>query len=730
MIYRVIVDVQSQDVDRIFDYRAEGDIPVGSRVVVPFGKKQIEGYVVGTAKTTDVPSEKLKSICRTVDALPAITGEMLSVMRFMQTRYHVTAATALRQFLPGEMRRGTVKESVEQFVRLKEGLDATALAAEETRSKKRAELLLFFADGKTEKLSEARKRYGVSAVNGLIEKGYFTVTEIQKNRVPLSEASVAATPVTLKPTQEAALKKINESKKRVQLLFGVTGSGKTEVYLRLIEAALSQGKTAIMLVPEIALTPQTLTRLRSRFGERVAILHSGLSAGERFDEWWRLRTGKAVIAVGARSAIFAPLENLGVIVVDEEHETSYQSESNPRYFTKEIALHRAAYNGCKLVLGSATPAVESYLSAQNGEYELVEMRERVNKRPLPKMEIADMRKEMRRGNHTLFSSLLKEHLQTTLEEGNQAILFLNRRGYSSTVICRDCGYVAKCAHCDVSLTYHKGENRLKCHYCNAQYKMPELCPECGSPHLKFGHVGTERVVMELQELFPEARILRMDNDTTRTKEGHYKILKAFSEKEADILVGTQMIAKGHDFPSVTLVGVLDADMGLHFSDYRSGERTFQLITQVAGRSGRADKSGKVILQTFTPDNYVLDFAGRYDYESMAQSELSLRRATMFPPYARIVRVLASGTDEKKVVAAIKTAYENLEKVYAAHREEFIFFQKMKAPILRLQTKFRYQILMRIKEGNTSLLTEIYEAALPANTPYVSVFVEENPNNMT
>lgn len=731
MFYRVIVDIQSQDVDRIFDYAADFFVPVGSRVVVPFGRKEIEGYVVETAEKTDLPPDKIKNIIRTVDPVPAITEEMLSVMRFMQKRYHVTAVSALRQFLPGEMRRGVVKESLFEVATLSESFDFSSFTENERRAKKQVETLRILREtGGEFPLPALREKFGATVVAGLIDRGALEVKEVKKERTPLAFLSQNAAAVTLKPAQERALARLKSSKKRVALLFGVTGSGKTEVYLRRIEDALAQGKTAIMLVPEIALTPQTLSRLRSRFGDRVAILHSGLSAGERFDEWWRLRRGDAVIAVGARSAIFAPLENVGVIVIDEEHESSYQSESNPRYFTKEIALCRAKYNDCKLILGSATPAVESFLAAKEGKYDLVEMTERVNKRPLPKMEIADMRKEVKAGNHTVFSSLLKEELQTALDEGNQAILFLNRRGYSSTVICQSCGYVAKCENCDVPLTYHSAEHRLKCHYCNAQYRLPSVCPACGYPHLGFERSGTERVCMDLQKLFPEARILRMDNDTTKNKEGHYRILKTFSERQADILVGTQMIAKGHDFPAVTLVGVLDADMGLHFSDYRSGERTFQLITQVAGRSGRADKPGKVVLQTFTPDNYILEFAKKYDYVGMAESELSLREATLFPPFSKIVRVLATGTDEKKVVAAIRLAYENLSKVYERHREEFYFFQKMKSPIFRLQTKFRYQILMRIPENASALLGEIYDAALPAANPAVSVFVEENPGSMS
>ncbi|MDE7158707.1 MAG: primosomal protein N', partial [Clostridiales bacterium] len=423
----------------------------------------------------------------------------------------------------------------------------------------------------------------------------------------------------------------------------------------------------------------------------------GLSAGERFDEWWRLRTGDAKIAIGARSAIFAPLENLGVIVVDEEHDGSYVSESSPRYNTFDIALLRAQHNGCKLILGSATPSVETYKRAAEGEFELVSLPDRINARPLPEVELVDLRREVRRGNASPFSQVLQEKLERCLNGGNQAILFLNRRGFSQTVICRDCGYVAKCEHCDVALTYHSEEDCLKCHYCGTKYHTLTGCPECGGKHIRFVGTGTQRVVGELKKLYPAARILRMDNDTTSGKEGHYKILKQFAERKADILVGTQMVAKGHDFPSVTLVGILDADMSLHFPDYRSGERTFQLVTQVAGRSGRASERGEVVLQTYDPDNYILRFAAKYDYEGFYRHEVGMRAAGMFPPFAKIVRVMVTGENEKETVEALKEVYAELEKIYSANTEKFLFFHKMYAPIKRIQNKFRYQVLMRLTQ---------------------------------
>ena len=528
--------------------------------------------------------------------------------------------------------------------------------------------------------------------------------------------------------QRRAVDTVNTDGRTVQLVHGVTGSGKTEIYLTLIAERLKEGKSAIFLVPEISLTPQMFSQLRARFGKNAAILHSGLSAGERFDEWWRLRTGEAKIAVGARSAIFAPLENLGIVIIDEEHDSSYFSESAPRYNTFDIAYLRAKKNGCKLVLGSATPAVETYKRAKEGEFSLIRLDKRINKKPLPEMIIADMRREVRRGNNTAFSAVLKEELEKCLAAEKQAILFLNRRGYSQTVICKECGYVAKCEACDVSLTYHREEKCLKCHYCGAKYNLLSACPECGGVKLTYAGTGTQRVVYDLQKLYPNARILRMDNDTTSGKEGHYKILKAFAEHKADILVGTQMIAKGHDFPAVTLVGILDADMSLHFSDYRSGERTFQLLTQVAGRSGRAEEKGRVVLQTFDPENDVLGFATSYDYEGFYENEVSMRAAMEFPPFSKIVRVLVTGEEEKKALEALKEVYFALEKLYTDNAEKFLFFNKMRSPIKKIQNKYRYQVLMRLSDS--SVLPQIYDICAEARNRDVLVSVEENPANMS
>ncbi len=724
MIAEVIVDIAASETDRIFDYLCDDEIQVGSRVRAPFGGKVLPGFVMRVKERSSYPVEKLKKVLPCEDELPALNGECLDLAEKLARRYRVPKALTLRLFLPAEMRTGKIRERTKNYARL-------LLPLEECKIIKSAKNQLgaaaYLAEhGKTE-CAYLNGRYPGGAA-ALQKKGYVEITQEQVLRDPYKEVEGAQTVRPLTPDQARAVKSIQEDERTVQLVHGVTGSGKTEIYLTLIAAQLRQGKSSIFLVPEISLTPQMLAQLRARFGKNAAILHSGLSAGERFDEWWRLRTGEAKIAIGARSAIFAPLENIGVILIDEEHDSSYSSESAPRYNTFDVALLRAKRNGCKLVLGSATPSVETYKRAKEGEFALLRLEKRINQKPLPEIIIADMRREVRRGNNSSFSGILREEIEKCLAAKQQVILFLNRRGYSQTVVCKECGYVAKCAACDVSLTYHREEKCLKCHYCGMKYAPLTACPECGGIKLTYTGTGTQKIAYELQKAYPAARILRMDNDTTSGKEGHYKILKTFAEHKADILVGTQMIAKGHDFPAVTLVGVLDADMSLHFADYRSGERTFQLLTQVAGRSGRAEEKGRVVLQTFDPENDVLGFATSYDYEGFYENEISLRAAMAFPPFSKIVRVLVSGEEDKKVVDTLRQVYFGLEKLYKDNPEKFLFFNKMRAPIKRIQNKHRYQVLMRL--SNSDILPQIYDICAEAKTREVLVSVEENPGNLS
>ena len=486
----------------------------------------------------------------------------------------------LRLFIPAAMRGGRVRELTRQYARLSEAyrdrdpnefIKKTALAQHELFE------YLLTEKPEGELVSELTKVVSASALRNLAGRGIVEITDAEQMRLPYADVKAGEyVPVELTGEQKSAVVAITAAKGKTFVLHGVTGSGKTEVYMRCIEEALAAGRTAIMLVPEISLTPQVLRSFRSRFGDKVAVLHSALGQGEKFDEWRKCLSGEAKVVLGARSAVFAPLENVGIIIIDEEHDSSYISDRTPRYSTAEVAEWRIKYNGANLVLGSATPSVETYYAAKTGRYELLELTGRVNKRPLPEIEIVNMCREIALGNNSIFSAPLLRELDACLESGNQAMLFLNRRGYASFVMCRACGFVAKCERCDVSLVYHREENRLKCHYCGNMYSMLDVCPKCGSPFIREGYIGTEKVVRLLEEMYPGVGVLRMDNDSTRTKGAHARILGEFGEKKARILVGTQMIAKGHDFPDVTLVGILDADMSLHTADYRSAERTFQI----------------------------------------------------------------------------------------------------------------------------------------------------------
>lgn len=732
MIAEVIVDITHSEVDKVFDYNiGEANVEIGYRVSVPFSNRKIEGLIIGIKDKSDLPENKIKNIIEVLDDFPALTAESLNLVNYISQKYSVSKASAIRLFLPAEMRRGRVSEKLVEFITLNPELNfVEILNTIKKNASKQISALEFVRENNRVRASKIRAKFGASAIKNLLDKNYFLIEKVRVCRLPYSEMLSEDKTVTLTAYQNKAIESINSTDKQVTLLHGVTGSGKTEVYLELIKQVIQTGKTAIMLVPEISLTPQMFKQLRARFNELCAIIHSGLSAGERFDEWSRLRSGEAKIAIGARSAIFAPLENLGIIIIDEEHDGSYESESNPRYSTIDIAKKRAEYNNCKLVIGSATPSIESYLSAKNKVYNLVKMPERINKRPLPEIIVADMRQEVRRGNNSYFSSALKDELTNTLSAKKQAIIFLNRRGFSQQVICRDCGYVAKCATCDVSLNYHKAGDLLKCHYCGTNYKMLSACPECGSTNINLIGTGTQKIVDELKTLFPSASIARMDNDTTRNKEGHYKILSAFAKGESDILVGTQMIAKGHDFPNVTLVGILDADMSLYFSDYRSSERTYQLLTQVAGRSGRAGDKGTVVLQTFSPQNAVLRFAMDYNYEGFFERELAIRKATHFPPFALIIRILVESPKEECAIEGLKSIYLPIKAEYDKNPDKFLFFNKMKSPIKRLKNNFRYQILMRINAEDENLRNKIYQIATSVPLQNALLSIEENPSNMS
>lgn len=722
MMLEVIVDISAAEVDRPFDYEGD-DVPLGSRVSVSFGNKRTVGFVVGKKEKSDYPNLKRAEYLDT-----PVNDEQLFLMNTMREKYNLRHIDVLRLFIPVKLRDERDPEAKKLFLSFNSSLTDDQVAEAVKRAKKQAEAVEFLRGKDGEYNSVLCETFGAGAVKALRDKGILIESEVHETRVPLKTLGGSVKKVTLTPAQQNAVDKISTGK-GVYLLHGVTGSGKTEVYQSVIERVLQQGKTAIMLVPEISLTPQILGIFRARFGDNVALLHSGLNASERYDEWKRLLDGRAKIAIGARSAVFAPLKNIGAIIIDEEHDSSYISESNPRYDTKEIAQIRAANCGAVLVLGSATPDMETYLKATEGKFNLIELKNRISAHKLPEMEIVDMVQEFRYGNRSLFSVTLADAIKAALDRKEQVMLFLNRRGFASFIMCKSCGYVAKCEDCDVSLTYHKSENVLKCHCCGRRYHALSKCPECGSTEIKQGKTGTEKVAEELKNLFPDARILRMDNDTTTRKDSYFRILDQFAAGKADVLVGTQMIAKGHDFPNVTLVGILEADAALYFSDYRSSERTFQLITQVAGRAGRADKKGRVILQTYAPRHYVFKFARTYDYEGFWRKEINTRMVTKFPPFTKVVRVLVAAQDEQSVVDCTRNIYRGVQALELKYGK-FVYLGAAKSPVTRMNGLTRYQVLMRLQpELFGQVMPEIY-ALVNANKPTKgSSFAEINPQSL-
>ncbi len=734
MIYSVIVDISASEIDRVFDYKGEG-YETGQRVAVNFAGRETEGYIIEKKDASDCPAEKLKEIIRPLDDFRAIGEDMLALGEYMRRNYHLRHIDVLRLFVPAEMRRNRVTALTKRKAQIVTDGNLSLeqiLAALKPNAKKQRELATFLFEKGAVFTYKLNEMFGASALTSLKNKGIVEIKDVTVKRTPYKDMKIA--PAVHKELTEAQRNAVNtflSDRGGSFLLHGVTGSGKTEVYLTVIERLVSEGKNCLMLVPEISLTPSMLRQLRQRFGDTVALLHSGLSVGERYDEWLRLKNGEAKIAVGARSAVFAPLDNLGAIIIDEEHDSSYISDFNPRYNTLDVAKFRREQNGCLLILGSATPGIQSYYEAQTGRLKLVAMPERINKRPLPEVEIADMAVETRSGNKGIFSSLLKRRLSETLEKGNQAILFLNRRGYSSFLMCTKCGYVAKCSDCDVSLTVHREDNELKCHYCNKRYRMLTRCPECHSDSFRQGKTGTQQVAELLGKMYPEVKVLRMDADTTQNKESHSKILSAFARGEASILVGTQMVAKGHDFPRVTLVGVLDGDQSLYYSDYLSAERTFQLITQVAGRSGRDADSGRVVLQTYTPAHYCLQLAAKQDYIGFYKREINLREASGFPPFSEIIRILYQGENKKDCIDELTFQYASIAELKERNAEAFMYLDKMRCPLKRAERKFRFQILIKLDNASAEqIISEIYNITDDRKKSGVQIFVERNPQNLS
>ncbi|KGX93220.1 primosomal protein N' [Pontibacillus halophilus JSM 076056 = DSM 19796] len=545
-----------------------------------------------------------------------------------------------------------------------------------------------------------------ASLKPLIDKGTLSRVYKEVYRSPYEEDAFERTePLTLTEEQKDAItpiwRSVTEKRHETFLLHGVTGSGKTEVYLQSIQQVIEEGREAIVLVPEIALTPQTVERFKSRFGSNVAVLHSALSKGEKFDEWRKVQRKEVQVVVGARSAIFAPFQNLGIIIIDEEHETSYKQEDHPRYHARDVAIYRGEQHDCPIVLGSATPTLETYARAKKGVYTLLSMTKRMNEASMPEVERIDMREELHAGNRSMFSRSLFDKIQERMAKGEQTVLFLNRRGYSTFVMCRDCGHVSECPHCDIALTYHRKNDRLKCHYCSYEEAMPTVCPSCESDTIRYFGTGTQKIEESLQQLLPEARIIRMDVDTTRQKGAHERLLTKFGNKEADILLGTQMIAKGLDFGNVTLVGVLAADSLLHLPDFRSSEKTFQLLTQVSGRAGRDKLPGEVVVQSYTPEHYSIEMASQYDYESFYLKEMKMRKLGQYPPYYFLTLVTVSHPNQLYAMDVIRKVVTFLQEQLS---EETVILGPTPSPLARIKDRYRHQCM--IKYRNEPNLTKV------------------------
>lgn len=573
---------------------------------------------------------------------------------------------------------------------------------------------------------------GKQIVESLLDKGYIRLKKKEVYRL-MSEHILPEDKKVLTEEQKRAVKEIREHFKegRHILLHGVTGSGKTEIYLELIEEELKKGKQGIILVPEISLTPQMIRRFTGRFGSTVAVLHSGLSDGEKYDEWRRIAEGKANVVIGARSAIFAPFQRLGIIIIDEEHENTYKSESRPKYDAREVAMKRSEIEGASLLLGSATPSIESFYKAANNlnNMSLVSINIRVNNRNMPDMKIVDMREELKAGNKSIFSCILSEEIKTSLVKKDQIILFLNRRGYSTFVSCRSCGYVAKCPNCNISLTYHAKGNYLSCHYCGFSRSNPKECPSCKSKYIKYFGIGTQRVEKEFKDTYGEIKVLRMDADTTTRKNSHREILDKFRNKEASALIGTQMIGKGHDFPDVTLVGIITSDTYLNLPDFRAAEKTFQMVTQSAGRAGRGDKPGTVIIQSYSPEHYSLLYAQKHDYVGFYNDEIKLRKEMNYPPFSHLGHIIISGFREDSVIKAAKEVNNLFKRLYCCNKGIEIWGPSP-APLSKINNKHRWQLLLKADDENDLLeVMREFNASDIFNTSDVSVSVDINPLNM-
>lgn len=726
----VIINSEALEIDRPFTYKVpeefNNEIKIGQIVKVPFGKgnKTSEGFILNL-KNDDNIKFKTKNIAAILVKDPVIDEDDINLIEFLREKTLCKYIDAFRLLIPVGIMKGAKAKKKKVIVLKNE--DLSNIKNPDGYKK----IVEFFKtnSGKYTK-SELINEHSISQykLNKLIENEVLSIEEESvfryNDRVYNKDSAK-----TLTIEQENIIREYINSDDKMFLLKGVTGSGKTEVYMKLVERVLLEGKSAIILVPEIALTPQMIERFKGRFGVNVALFHSKLSDGERFDEWFRVKEGKSKVIVGARSAIFLPAKNLGLIIIDEEHENTYKSEQNPKYQTKEVAEYLSELKGCKVILGSATPSIETYYRALTGEMKLLELNSRVDNKPMPPMKVIDMRNELKGGNKSLFSRELFIAIQERLKRKEQIILFLNRRGFSTFVSCRSCGYVFKCDECDISMTYHKN-GLLICHYCGKTKREPRECPKCHSKYVKFFGAGTQRVEEEVKKYFNNVRILRMDVDTTRDKHSYERIYNTFKNGEADILIGTQMVSKGLDFKNVTLVGILAADMSINIPDYRAAERTFQIITQVAGRAGRGDKQGEVLIQTYTPQHYSLQYAVNYDYEGFYEKEFTVRAMMKYPPFGKLL--LINGTSKKEEL--LKNFMHKITMMIKPLVESCLDIEilgPIPCMISKVKENYRWQIVIK-GEFDSYFSKNIKEILYDENKNVyndIRISMDINPNNL-
>ena len=744
MIAQVIINSNLKNLNRIFDYNVpsemQGTICVGDRVLVPFGNKKTyeEGFIVGLKENTQY---KVKDIAKIQEGIK-LTEENIDLAKLMARRYFCNISDCIKLMLPpGTLNKNIdsrVKDKTLNFVYLKKDIEEIEEDIENKiiKSEKQKRVLNFLIQNEGIQTTELEIITDTTnaVLKALEKKEYIEIIEEKIERNPFLNKDIKPTKkLKLTEEQQNAFNKIDETinnnENKEFLLYGVTGSGKTEIYLQLIEKIIQKNKTAIVLVPEISLTPQMVERFIARFGqEKIAVLHSKLSIGERYDQWNKIKNGECKIVIGARSAIFAPIQNLGLIIIDEEHDSSYKSETNPRYNAKELAGYMAKKNNIPLVLGSATPDISTYYKAENNKIEMLKLTKRANESNLPKVDVIDLREELANGNRSILSRKLYEEIEKNLKDKKQTILFLNRRGYSTFVMCRDCGYTVKCKNCNITMTYHIKTNKLKCHYCGHEEKNLTECPECHSKNIKYFGTGTQRLEEDINKIFPEATTIRMDIDTVTRKNSHEEILNKFKNDNINILIGTQMVVKGHHFPNVTLVGVIAADSSLYIEDYRANERTFQILTQVAGRAGREKLPGRVIIQTYNPDNFAIECSKKQNYDEFYETEIELRKQLKYPPFCDIISIGLTDTDNNKIKNVSERLYNNISRTIKNEKMDFNIYKPLPCPIDKIKNKYRWRIILKGKLNN-KIINIINKSIEQVNSKTTRIIVDTNPTNL-